>query len=491
MANSNPTFIITREDQVVDPVTFSTSALRVGRQVDCEILLNHPTVSKLHAGFNEIDGRFYLINLSSSHPVMLNSRLVEVNQSEEVADGDLAQIGSFFLQLNRSGGTLKIHVSFNVAPNILDMVETAAENPAPAETVSTSPKVADALKEFWDKRTRDKAARPSPLHPKQVARPGKAQFSWKPTRDLARTWPASVFIWAAVIIGAVSIAAAFWYAQAFSPGAVSRVHVQSSLSGATPTTAIAAQPNANSCTTCHSLNSSMESNCASCHQTDAFASTLTAIPAHAEAGITCASCHSEHQGADFRPAATALQKCAECHNDSNSTLYRGRRVGTPHGGTVGYPVAGGHWTWPGLSDEQWKQRRDAASDMIRKARERLPAETDDQWRSRQFHVLHVHRVLGRDTGLEGGNTDGELSCSSCHKSFEPIDRSTPITTCARCHNGDMGQRDLDGKQTLIAANAANCSSCHVQHVKQPGHWNPKLLAPAARLAADSTTASSH
>jgi hypothetical protein len=395
------------------------------------------------------------------------------------------QIGPFFLHMSRARETLNVHVQFQVAVSVAEMSEREEEEqPLAPESASASPQVADALKAFWDKRTRDKAARPTPLHPRQPPQPGKAQFGWKPTRDLVRPWPFSVFIWGIVVIGVISVAAAFWYTNAFSPGPVSRPHTQAALAHNNSATAIAKEPNANSCTTCHTISVSLEANCASCHQTEAFAATLTGIPAHAEAGIGCTSCHAEHQGAEFRPAEAALNMCAKCHSDDNQTLYRGRRVFTPHKGTVGYPVVNGKWTWKGLSDEEWRQRPDAEKEALKRARERLTNETDDKWRSRQFHTLHVHRVLVRGVGLEGGNTDGELSCSSCHKTSDPIDRETPATTCARCHNGNNGQVDVQGQRTLIADNAPNCSSCHVQHVKQPGHWNPKLLAPAARSAAE-------
>lgn len=484
MENLTPTFIITREDQVVDPVTLSTQALRVGRQIDCEILLNHPTVSRLHAGINEVDGRFYLINLSSSHPVTLNGRLVELNEPEALADGDVAQLGAFFLHMSRVGSTLNIHVQFQVAANITEAVEEAAqEQPLAPEASAASPQVADALKEFWDKRTRNKAARPSPLHPRQPPRPGKAQFNWKPTGDLVRPWPLSIFIWAIIFISVISVAAAFWYAKAFSPAPVSQPHARASLVHDASANAIAKQPNANSCTTCHTIKVEMEANCASCHRTEAFDATLTGIPAHAEAGIGCTSCHAEHQGADFRPAEAALNICAKCHSDSNKNLYRGHRVNTPHGGTVGYPVVDGKWKWAGLSLEEWKQLPGAETGVIKRASERLTGETDDQWRSRQFHTLHVQRVLVGAVGL-AGNAEGELSCSSCHRSFDPLDRTTPATTCASCHNGDRGQLDSTGQRPLIPAGVANCTSCHIQHVKEPGHWNPSLLAPAARRATE-------
>lgn len=484
MENLSPTFIITREDQVIDPVTLATQALRVGRQIDCEILLNHPSVSRLHAGINVVEGRFYLINLSQSHPVTLNGRLVEFNEPEALADGDIAQLGSFYLHMSRAGEALNIHVRFEVAVNIAEAVEQAEpeQQPLAPESVSASPKVADALKEFWDKRTRDKAARPSPLHPRQPARPGKAQFNWKPTRDLLRPWPFSLFIWATITVALISVAAAFWYTNAFAPAPLSNPHQQSQLLHRTTEAAIAVQPNANSCTTCHTVKGNMEAGCASCHQTKAFDALLTGIPQHAEAGIGCNSCHQEHMGAEFRPAQASLKMCANCHTNDNRNLYNGKRVSTPHGGTVGYPVVGGKWEWQGLSEAAWKERPDAESESLKRARARLPGETDDRWRSRQFHALHLHRVLSSGARLEGGNSEGELSCSACHKSFEPIDIQTPRTTCARCHNGDNGQLADVGGRALIEANAPNCSSCHVQHIKQPGHWNRRLLAPLAGRA---------
>lgn len=473
MPSPKTTFIITRDDQVVDPVTLATQALTVGRQIDCEILLNHPTVSRLHAGINEIDGRFYLINLSASHPVTLNTRLVELNESEALADGDVAQIGSFSLIMSRAGDALKIHVTYQVAANIAEGIEEAThEHPLTPESETALPKVADALKEFWNKRSRDKAARPSPLHPRRPARPGKSQFNWSPTRDLIRPRSFSVFIWALIVIGAISGMAAFWYANAFSPGPISNPHAQQSLVHDSVTTAIAKRPNANSCTTCHTINGRMESNCASCHNTEAFSADLTGIPAHEKAGIGCVSCHDEHMGADFKPADVAIIKCAKCHNDENKSLYRGRRVFTPHGGTFGYPVRSGKWIWKGTANLAWKQ---PAKIIDKLSKEENVGETEDQLRSQQFHFLHLHRVRASEVGLEG-NADGEMSCSSCHKSFDPIDRLTPATTCGRCHNGDNGRMTGYERGRLIADGSPNCISCHTQHALQPRHWTSRLLA---------------
>ncbi|MDQ6653313.1 MAG: hypothetical protein M3Y84_11270, partial [Acidobacteriota bacterium] len=153
----------------------------------------------------------------------------------------------------------------------------------------------------------------------------------------------------------------------------------------------------------------------------------TVIEPHIAAGIDCVSCHPDHRGTDFKPAEAALVVCTSCHNDANNNSYHGRRVSTPHRGTFGYPVAEGKWRWTGLNDTEWALKQIAVA--------RLPVDTDDKWRSKQFHALHVERV--RALPVTTGNQQGELSCSSCHKTFNPIDRTTPRTTCGGCHNGSI------------------------------------------------------
>jgi hypothetical protein len=318
-----------------------------------------------------------------------------------------------------------------------------------------------ALDLFWDKRIREagKMVRPSPLFPRSQRRAGKARFNWAPTSDLARRWPVSFFIWGAVMVGVLSIAAAYWYANAYAPAPVSRSHALDKMEMAPP---IAIKANADSCTNCHSLTESMEAKCAACHKTETFAATV--INPHVAAGIGCVSCHAEHQGSEFRPA---LVTCTACHNDANKHNYNGRRVSTPHSGTFGYPVVKEKWTWQGLDDGDWALKK---IDMFR-----LPMDTDDQWRSKQFHAIHVQRVRS-GPGMQG-NSQGELSCSSCHKSFQPIDRTTPKTTCGECHNGRVEQ---GSNRVLISKEEPNCTSCHVQHVKNAKHWNPSLLAHQSR-----------
>jgi len=226
---------------------------------------------------------------------------------------------------------------------------------------------------------------------------------------------------------------------------------------------IANKANANSCTSCHSWKGNMDQRCAACHQTDAFAATV--IKPHQAAGIGCTECHAEHKGTDFKAGQAALAACTSCHTDRNRELYGGKRVGTPHGGTVGYPVVNGVWSLKAVNDDEWELKK---LPIIR-----LPTDDDEKWKSKQFHALHSERVKVVQ-GIQG-NAAGQLSCSSCHKSFDPIDRVTPRATCSVCHNG---LTDPSTKSVLIAKDQPNCTSCHVQHIKDQRRWGDQFLSSA-------------
>jgi hypothetical protein len=248
-----------------------------------------------------------------------------------------------------------------------------------------------------------------------------------------------------LIVGIVSVAAAYGYTSAFTPGPLSNAHAATKFA---LTPAIATKPNAGSCTNCHSLTGNMEKHCADCHHTDAFVATT--IKPHAAVGIGCIDCHAEHQGVEFSAKQGALDSCTACHNDSNQKTFNGRKVGTPHGGTFGYPVVDGKWSAKTINDEEWDLRKLGTT--------RQPTDSDEKWRSNQFHALHDQRVK-LAPGLKG-NSEGRLSCSSCHASFDPLDRTTPKTTCAACHV-------KDGKP--------NCTSCHVQHILDERRWSASML----------------
>src|SRR6266567_3730827 len=364
------TFIIAREDRTVAPKTIISEGLRIGRLPDSDVWLNHPTVSRLHAGISKIEGYFYLINLSASSATTLNGRAIPFNESDALAEGDVVRIGPFFLNVEQTDEIFRLRVSLQFALNVAErepppktktQVGTTDSLVLPKRIVAASTEAANSLKIFWDKRTRAKAGRPSPLHPQTPPRPGKARFNWRPTRDLVRPWPFAVFVWGLIVVGAFSAIAAFTHKSIFAPGQVSEPHTKTTLE---LEPRIANASNGNSCTSCHAFGMSvanmekMNANCAACHNTTAFFPSVTR--AHREAGITCTTCHGEHRGESFRPLVGSLESCVQCHRDENKKLYNGKSVHTPHGGTYGYPVINGVWVWKGLPEEELGEKPELA-----------------------------------------------------------------------------------------------------------------------------------
>lgn len=479
------TFIIIREDLQVDPVTIVAEGILVGRLPTCELLLNHPSVSRLQAGITNVEGDYYIRNFRSGNPILVNGE--KFDAYEALADGDVLGVGPFVLNIDLLDDVLVIKVSIQIGATPFDAVVRKEESgvwdlpatirlpsaPLEGQPVAGAHKKpaprkpppaaagSKALDVFWDKRitAATKTVKPSPLFPLGGRPSGKAQSVWTPTTDLKRRWPWSIVIGAAISFAVLAAAGALFYAAAFAPAPIADAHTRSTLK---ISPAIAKEANAGSCTSCHALTTDIEAKCTSCHTTAAFVPTV--IPAHTNAGIGCVACHAEHRGAQFTAMEGSLLSCTECHSDSNKNTYNGKLVRTAHGGTFGYPVIGGQWKWTGLDPQV------LAAKKVSLKLERLPDESEDQWRSKQFHAIHLYRV--RATAGMKGNKEGELSCSSCHDTRDPIDLVTPRTTCSKCHNGQTDPRV--GKQ-IVASDKPNCTSCHVQHVLDKRHWSSGLM----------------
>ena len=89
------TFIIVREDLQLDPATIVSEGVLLGRLPTCELLLNHPSVSRLHAGISYNDGDYYIRTLRQSNPVVLNGD--ELADYQALAPGDVLGIGPVWL----------------------------------------------------------------------------------------------------------------------------------------------------------------------------------------------------------------------------------------------------------------------------------------------------------------------------------------------------------------------------------------------------------
>ncbi|HZS07207.1 MAG TPA: FHA domain-containing protein [Blastocatellia bacterium] len=451
-------FIITRKDQEIDQIVIESEGLTMGRLTGNDLVLNHPTVSRTHAGIKEVGGDYWIFNLSQANGTLINGEQVE---NTPLADGDLIQIGPFMLRPGYTQDGLAITVEMSINPLPIEggatgllqqatteggktvMLSQAAleqrDKPTPKGTRRLSgtglltgmlPQLdQQALKIFWDKRKREagKLSEESPLRPKTGRRLGKAQFNWRPTRDLQRPWPVGLFIWATLIVTVLSTVAVFAFKDAYSPGALSNPHARSKFD---ITPAIATQPNAGSCTTCHTVGKSIDQKCAECHTTSAFHSEVSAK--HVKAGLNCTDCHKEHEGRGFSPAAVANVACTNCHRDG--VVSNGIKLKTPHGGTLGYPLTDGQWKWEGIRPVNWQSKG-------------LPGEAASFSLKDQFHLVHV-----------AGQRFGRSNCSDCHTAgFEPATVKQGVReSCVTCHS--VSYQAAEKKE-----GGAGCVSCHAQH----------------------------
>src|SRR5690349_21757963 len=171
----NNQFIIIRQDLTIDAVTIISEGLLIGRLPQCELRLNHPSVSRVQAGIKQFDESYYVFTLRPKNPVILNGRPVEDN--EALAEGDILEVGPFQLQVESAEDALAIRVELRIGAKVseIDLSDpglTTDKLVAPVEAKGKKPRAAPVagtktLDIFWDKRIRDagKMTRPSPLYP--------------------------------------------------------------------------------------------------------------------------------------------------------------------------------------------------------------------------------------------------------------------------------------------------------------------------------------
>src|SRR5260370_23702246 len=123
---ANNRFIIKRKDITVDDVVLESEGLTIGRLISNDLLLNHRTVSRTHAGIKEINGEYWVFNLSSSNGTVINGELVD---KTPLADGDVLQIGRYILRINYVKGALAITVEME---QDAQLAERGAPPPAPS-----------------------------------------------------------------------------------------------------------------------------------------------------------------------------------------------------------------------------------------------------------------------------------------------------------------------------------------------------------------------
>ena len=70
------------------------SSWTIGRSLECSVVINHPSVSRLHARIYEEDGGFYLTDMGSTHGTRLAEQALEPKQPVRLVDGVRVSIGS-------------------------------------------------------------------------------------------------------------------------------------------------------------------------------------------------------------------------------------------------------------------------------------------------------------------------------------------------------------------------------------------------------------
>jgi hypothetical protein len=456
------TFVIIEEGRAFAPVTIQSESLLVGRSLECGLQLKDPAIPMALAGIKQIGGRHYFLRLKDSPFASPQAPTIFFNEQELLDDTALSSGDEITVEHSRlvfavEADTLVIRVSY---------LDEKSLTPSTSKTPHEGSRAADDVMEQWIKRRlfkgRKKVSDEAYLQPTPQKPKAGTEFNWMPTRDLMAPWPIRFLILSLIIIGGAAVLIFFVFPVLLAPGSVSHAHEMDQLSLPTP---IATAPNRGACTNCHDRKVATEEKCTQCHKAEGFQASMS--DAHKVAGLTCISCHTEHKGKEFSSRAQAFQSCVGCHNDQNKQTYNGRSVHQPHGGTFGYPTRDGKWIWPGLSA--------AALNLKPEVQAVWSNEYDEQvWRRVQFHSVHLYRV--RTTGGIIGIEDGSMSCKSCHKSFDKLDRDTPRQLCAICHNGFLDERT---NQMIVEAGKPNCSSCHVEHLYDVYRWGDLLTEPAA------------
>ena len=109
-------YVIVRDDLLIDPVTIISEGLLIGRLPQCEVLLNHPSVSRVQAGIKQFEDDYYLFSLRPKNPVLLNGKPVEEN--EALAPGDIIEVGPFHLEIEAAEEALVIRVELRIGMSL-------------------------------------------------------------------------------------------------------------------------------------------------------------------------------------------------------------------------------------------------------------------------------------------------------------------------------------------------------------------------------------
>ncbi|NOT48790.1 MAG: FHA domain-containing protein, partial [Acidobacteria bacterium] len=75
-------FTVLFADGNADAKLFDKESILIGRLEECEIVLDHKSVSRIHATIIYRNSKYFLINLSSSNILTVNGRRLEAKKGD-------------------------------------------------------------------------------------------------------------------------------------------------------------------------------------------------------------------------------------------------------------------------------------------------------------------------------------------------------------------------------------------------------------------------
>src|SRR5689334_6369762 len=106
MAEETGKFTVTFADLTRDSLSVQKDRILIGRLTTCDVVLDHKTVSRVHAAINYHDEKYVIANLSSSNTLTINGRRLPAERDDVLADGDTIQIGPFTILAGQIGDEL-------------------------------------------------------------------------------------------------------------------------------------------------------------------------------------------------------------------------------------------------------------------------------------------------------------------------------------------------------------------------------------------------
>src|SRR5262245_50515545 len=145
-------FIIIRKDLGSDPMVIEREGLTLGRLTGNDLILDHPVVSRVHSAIQGADGDYWLFNLSEENCTLLNGEEIE---QAPLTEGDVIQIGPFFLTAKYDGGDLCLEIEYGAGRPITESLGAGRENPQDVRTIRFDPTRAPMSEEVAQFRRND------------------------------------------------------------------------------------------------------------------------------------------------------------------------------------------------------------------------------------------------------------------------------------------------------------------------------------------------